>query len=574
MSPVALQVVQDKILPGGILVRGGLPGDGQPGSSAVLGSQQPRFWTAPGRHRTKVDGCPACKNDDYACGCGDYQSTEMLAWAPHIGYDLDPWQEWWLTEATGTLPDGKWAAMENYLVVSRQNGKNQCLEIRELAGLFVFGEKLIIHTAHEFKAAAEHFRRVRDVVTGYDELRKRVKSVTTSHGDEAIELRHTPTLIFGPGGRMVRKSIAPRLRFLARSRGSGRSFTADAVVYDEAMILSDEQVGASMPTMSAVPNPQLIYTASAGYKDSIQLGSVRRRVIRKDPTLMGAEWSISPHTDSCPRDELRGRSTNGYVVCSLHDDRDDPASWAKANPALGVRITVRHVAQEMASMSTVTFDRERLGVGDWPMEDEAWAVISKEHWEACAVPDPGGATRPLVFAVDVDPDMLSASIAACWYRPVPGQDGQRGTEIPVIEIPQGCHREGVSWVIPRLAELRRKWRPVVVAMPKNGAASGLIDDAVKTGIDVMTASSADEAAAFSLIVTAARSRGVNHLGEALAPGMWHAVARAETRDVGDGGHAWSRRDSESDITPITAGTLALWALNRKRRHYDPVKSIG
>jgi hypothetical protein len=342
------------------------------------------------------------------------------------------------------------------------------------------------------------------------------------------------------------------------------------VVYDEAMILSDEQVGASMPTMSAVPNPQMIYTASAGYKDSIQLGSVRRRVIRKDPMIMGAEWSISPHTDGCPRDELNGRSTNGYVTCSLHDDRDDPRSWARANPALGTRISFRHVAQEMASMSTVTFDRERLGVGDWPAEDEAWSVISKEHWEACSMPDPGGATRPVVFAVDVDPDMLSASIAAAWYRP--GLDGE--IERAVIEIPQGCHRDGVAWAIPRLIELHRKWRPAGVAIPRNGPAAGLIDDAEKAGIEVMKMSSADEAAAFSLIVTTARNKALAHLGQENAPGMWHAVARAETRDVGDGGHAWSRRDSESDITPITAGTDALWGLNRKRRNYDPLKSIG
>jgi hypothetical protein len=55
--------------------------------------------------------------------------------------------------------------------------------------------------------------------------------------------------------------------------------------------------------------------------------------------------------------------------------------------------------------------------------------------------------------------------------------------------------------------------------------------------------------------------------------MWQAVAQAETRDVGDGGRAWSRRDSDSDITPITSGTLALWALNRKRHSYDPMKSV-
>ena len=136
-----------------------------------------------------------------------------------------------------------------------------------------------------------------------------------------------------------------------------------------------------------------------------------------------------------------------------------------------------------------------------------------------------------------------------------------------------CHRDGTAWVIPRLIELQRKWKPAAVAMPKNGPAAGLTDDAKKAGIEVMEMSSADEAAAFSLIVTSARNKAVLHLGQELAPGMWHAVARAETRDVGDGGHAWSRRDSESDITPITSGTGALWALNRKRRNYDPRLSV-
>src|SRR6516165_12312163 len=246
-----------------------------------LGVQTPRFWTAPERHRGKTEGCPACANRDYTAGCGNYQSADLLDWARGFGYDLDPWQRWWLAVLCGTKPDGRWASFENYLVVSRQNGKNTALEVRELAGMFVFGESMIIHTAHEFKAAAEHFRRVRDAVTGYDELRRRVKSVTTSHGDEAIELRPATTLIFGSGGRRVRKTVTARLRFLARSRGSGRAFTADCVVYDEAMILSDEVVGASLPTLSAVPNPQVIYTASAGYRDSVQLASVRRRVVRQ-----------------------------------------------------------------------------------------------------------------------------------------------------------------------------------------------------------------------------------------------------------------------------------------------------
>jgi hypothetical protein len=35
---------------------------------------------------------------------------------------------------------------------------------------------------------------------------------------------------------------------------------------------------------------------------------------------------------------------------------------------------------------------------------------------------------------------------------------------------------------------------------------------------------------------------------------------ARKRQIGDSGFGWSRKDSESDITPVTAATLALWGL--------------
>jgi len=352
--------------------------------------------------------------------------------------------------------------------------------------------------------------------------------------------------------------------------------------------------------MSAVPNPQMIYTASAGYHDSVQLASVRRRILRDDKTLMGAEWSIRPHEDTCHRDEVNGRKANRYVVCGLHDDRDDPRSWAKANPAFNNRITMAHIQKELAAMSPAIFDRERLGVGDWPSEEERWEVVTEDEWNRCAMPSPGGATRPVAFAVDVDTDMLSATIAAAWEWTGPEQkvpnDEQMtammqasirtGMTLPaqkkitekrvVIEIPRGCSREGTSWVIPRLVELKREWHPFAIAFPSNGPAAGLIDDAVQSGIDVMKASSSDEAAAFALMVANIKTSpaGIIHLGRELAPGLWASVASADTRDVGDGGRAWCRRTSESDITPITAGTLARWALGKKRHSYNPMNSIG
>ena len=557
---MTMTVAPDIELPDGTFMHGPL-----------LGSQEPRLMTVPARHRVKDDDCRACRlGTDYSCGCGDYKSSELMPWAARFGYDLDPWQVNWLEDAVGTRPDGRWAAFECLCICCRQNGKNVALEIRELGGLFLLGEALLIHTAHEFKASREHFRRISDTVNSYNELRGKVKSISTSHGEEAIELRPKPTLIFGASGRQIRRSISARLRFLARSRGSGRAFTADVVFYDEAMIgLTEEQVGASLPTLRAVPNPQVYYTASAGMHDSTQLAAVRRRMIRHDPSMMGYEYSISPHADTCPRDEVHGRKTNRYVICRRHDDRDDPRSWAKSNPAFGTRIGLERFRNELTSMPAGAFDRELLGVGDWPPEEEAWEIVTEESWQACAMEDPGGALRPVTFAWDIAEDLLSATIASAWDRPGAEDEVSR----VVLEIPRGCSREGSDWVIPRLVELRRKWRPIAIAGPSNGPGASLLDDAEKAGIEVLKAGSADEAAALTLFRTKVREKGIIHLGRDQAPGLRSAVATATTRDVGDGGKALKRRDAETDITPVTTATLALWALNKKRRSYDPLRSV-
>jgi hypothetical protein len=144
----------------------------------------------------------------------------------------------------------------------------------------------------------------------------------------------------------------------------------------------------------------------------------------------------------------------------------------------------------------------------------------------------------------------------------------------VLEIPRGCSREGTAWVIPRLLELKKKWRPLAISGPSNGPGASLIDDAEKAGLDVLKAGSADEAAALALFRTKVKERGIVHLGREQAPGLWSAVATAATRDVGDGGKALKRRDAETDISPATAAVLAHWALNKRRRSYDPRRSVA
>lgn len=523
----------------------------------LRGDQRPRLWAAPPRY-----------SDTVGRECTDFAAA--------IGYGLDDWQEWQLTEALGTRQDGTWAAFEVAEILSRQNGKNVTVEVRQLFGLFVLSEPLLIHTAHEFKAAEEHFLRIRDRIDQTESLSRRVKTVTTSHGMEAIVLKRSPALIFGPGKRQVRRSVAPRLRFLARSRGSGRSFTCDCLTWDEAMILSDDQVQASMPTMSAVANPQLWYLASAGYPDSTQLAMIRRRGVRADaarragtpadPDLAFFEWSVDPHNELCPRDERAGRRSNRFIVCGEHDDRDDPRSWAKANPALGIRITPEHVLRELNGMSPDAFDIERLGAGQWPTDEEGWAVITEAQWDACEVEARGGMVTPVCFAADVTPDLSAASISVAWERPSDGRI--------IIEQPRGDCRDGTAWVVPRLKQLRQRWHPMGIALPRTAPATGLIDDAERNSLEITKASALDEAAAFTLMVTGIHDRKTGHLGPADAPFLRSAVAGAVTRDTGDGLRGWSRKNSAVNITPLTSGTLAYWLFNKLRRSYDPVGSLG
>lgn len=546
----------------------------------LIGAQRPRLYTAPDRHRQQDLHCPTCLLLDSAYsdrGCGDWVSTEILDWARGYGYKLDDWQQWVIREGCGVKPDGHWASFENTLIVLRQNGKLAALEVRELAGLYLLNEELIIHTAHEVKTSQEHFRRVRTMVENSSALSRRLDGKPrASHGEEAIELLSTPTLIMGLGRKRILKSVKPRLRFLARSRGSARGFTCNCLVYDEAMILPVEVLGASLPTMSAVPNAQMWISGSAGLPDSEQLARSRKSILRGSKEMFGAEWSIVPHLPTCPRDRNAGRPSNDFVVgCTDHDDRDVPESWAKANPALGTRVSEEYIRKEIAILAPEEFDRERNGVGQWPEEDEAWRVVSEDLWRSLTTPvnDRPRVGTPMAIALDVDEDGRSASIAVAWQHP----DGY-----VVIETPKNCSRTGLAWVIERLTELVNKYKPLAIVAPRTGPAAGLGDDLEKLwpkhhkfGSRLIRPGPADEAAAFAWFVQQCKDekRPLRHLGQDNAPVLWHSVGAAEVRIVGDGGKTWSRRDSTTDITPATACNLAAWGYNRNRRAYNLLNSV-
>lgn len=462
---------------------------------------------------------------------------EAIDLAAKAGLQLDPWQQHVLRVGMAEKADGSWAAFEVAVNVPRQNGKGGIIEARELWGLFIGGEELILHSAHEFKTAKNAFRRIERLIRGCPDLHKRVKQYRQTVGEEWIELHD---------GSM--------LRFIARSKGSGRGFSGWSNMLDEDMILGDNEMDALLPTMAAIENPQIWYLGSAGIgAPSVQLGRLRRRALAAieagvpDPSLAYMEWSADPHVDECPPD------------CDKHDDAASDEAVLKANPAVGYRLTLAKVANERSTLSKDGYARERLGVGEYPSEEaDTWQVIAEDVWRALAVfnADP---EESVAFAIDTTPERSHTAIVAAFRW-------EGGTHVEVVE-----HRPGTGWVKQRARELTEKWGPrcwVIDPGSPAGSLIGDLKDALKADPDdeeedprllapIVQTKTRDVVHATSQFYDAVIEQTLTHRDDAQ---MASALAGAQKRPLGDA-WAWARRIVSVDISPLVAATLAKWGLS-------------
>jgi hypothetical protein len=453
------------------------------------------------------------------------------------GLHLDDWEAWWLTRSLGERADGTWAAFEALLIAARQNGKGAPVTARELAGLFLFGEELLIHTAHQFKTSLEAFRRILRLIESNPDFDRRVMRVSKSHGEEGIELLPTPAVIQGSGGKLVIPSASQRLNFFARSEQAGRGFTGDVLVYDEVQDLEAADMAATLFSLSARPNPQVLQTGTAGTRKSTQLAKVRRRMIAGgDESLFGAEWSIVPHADQC------GES------CREHDDDDDPRSWARANPALGIRISLKTIRNEARALGVHSeeFRRERLGVGDYPDPSEGWAVIAQGWWAATMVrgSEAYRPAVPLAFAISTTPDRRWSTIGLAGKR----SDGRVGVEVVRRD-------RGSSWLVGEAAELDRRWSPCAWVIIAGDQAADKIGDLEEAGITTAQKMPATEfPQACGKIYDAFRDGTLAHADD---QDLRKACAGAD-KLMREAAWVFDRRDPSVDLTPLLVITGAHW----------------
>lgn len=414
--------------------------------------------------------------------------------------------------------DGQWLSRVVALVVGRQNGKGSILEALELAALFLFGCRTIVHTAHLFKTSSEAFVRLLQLVESTPDLDRLVRSVHRSHGSEGIELLSGERIWFG-----------------TRTGGAGRGLSPDLIIVDEAYNLNDRAVSALFPSMSARPNPQAWITSSA--PTALPESDVLRRYCRQGRA--GADGLT--YIEYCAEVD---------PTVALKDiDLADEDLWAQANPGFPHRIGAEAIEVDRFAMTPEDFCRERLGI--WIDDEDGEWVIPAAAWQATE-DDASDIDGAQTWALEVSPDRDWSAIAAA---------GRSTVHPDRIHATVTDYAEGTSWVVSA-CKRRTDEHGGEVAVVKGSPAAALLPALRKANVPVREVSAAEFAASCAQLYDGCTSDPLGFVHRA-QPHLTVALRGAVKKDNGDGLWVWSRKRSGVDITPIVAVTVAAALVEAK-----------
>ena len=473
---------------------------------------------------------PRLENRPEAIGShGDH----VLRFLQACGLTLDEWQAYVIGGLFDVAPDQTWAATEFGALVSRQNGKGEFLVGYDLAHLFLFPRpdnrrKTILHTAHEMKTAIDGFQRLVGVIEANPKLMARVANIYTANGQEGIVLRKRP-------GQL----LADRIRFIARSKSSGRGFTADVLVYDEAQELSLQAQRALTYTQSQVANRQELFTGTVpeeGVNDSEVWQGVRDRGRSGRGRRTGwMEWTPAGSEDPAIAEAI---------------DLGDAQVWADSNPSLGIRMPIQAVVDQYErAMETDPegYARERLSI--WPNPRPAREVklsdLDLDTWKRHADP---------LAAVTGDGVVLSLALGRGGAYATIG----KGVRFDADQIAVEHHKtdRGTLWVADDLRTLKAELGDALVVLdPKNAAP--VLSSLDRAGVKYLSMNLDEIAAAHALFIEYVNDGLVPHRPQDEAT---RSLQFASTRAIGRAGSTWEASDTSKPISIAQALTWALWGV--------------
>ncbi|HEY9354598.1 MAG TPA: hypothetical protein VIP28_15155 [Nocardioides sp.] len=469
------------------------------------------------------------------------------ALAAQAGLPLEPWQVDGLRIMLSTRPDGKWAAFEYAEICPRQNGKTALFMARALAGLFLLDEKVILWSAHEFKTAMRAFR----------DLRRFIRALGEARSDTLVVVDGIPVKINNGNGEegFERLDTGQELKMVARSKGSGRGFSTDLMIVDEAFAYTEIHQDALMPTLTARPNPQICY-ASSPPLDGLSGGplfSLRKRALAGgDETLAWRDWGLDGELDEFLK--LSAQERDEFL--------DDRARWSASNPALGRgRVNEESILRLRRSLSEAGFAREIFGL--WPKQVEdaggMWQVIDEDDWLGRAGGDKDLWTDEVAFAVasPVEQDWTAIAVAG-W-----SSDGE-------ILVQVVHYARGTAWVEDKILGLVERHPGAVVALDPRGPAGHLRKPLEDADVELLEPTALDGAhAAQQFVRNIVDVPTVRHFGQ---DSLDISVKAAVKKKQGDGWR-WERRGG-TDISPLDAASLAVWAVQDGGPALEPVAVGG
>lgn len=462
--------------------------------------------------------------------CPDYKRTlgdAAYEFGASFGITLDPWQKSVMDDWMALGDDGKWACSTCGLSVPRQNGKTALVKVRVMLGIFSLGET-ILFTCHEVRTSRQVFDSLADILNPggeYPELAAQVQYIKRSNGYEEIKVAdwHDDEG-WHKGGKLL---------FSSRSKGASRGFTADVVVADEAMYMTDEQVAALVPTMAS---------AEGGDMQFIMLGTP------PSPQDGGTVFSA---TRNAALNGEKGISWNEWGADEIGDIHD----WdriARFNPSLGNRLMRKAVESELSVMSPDTFARERLG---WwsKTADKGETVIPYDEWSACKEDNPSR-DGDVVYAVKFSADGSTGTMAAC----------HKG-EVPFVYVVESRSMSGgLGWFADTLAQHHHKAAQIIIDGQSN--AQALTERLLEAGVPsktIIRPKTSDVIAAGPLFVSAVKEHKVCHYGQ---PALDASATETVKRRIGTGGGWGFQSTDDADATLVEACVLAYWgACTTKRK---------
>lgn len=306
------------------------------------------------------------------------KGQEMIDFCEKIGFPLLEWQKFLAIHAHKVKPDGRWATPQVGFICARQQGKSTFMALRIITGMYLWGEKLQVSTAHKLTTSSEIFFKIFEIIENTPELKAEFAKKVESKGSQELKLLN--------GNRYL----------IRANNASGRGIAAvDTIYMDEVREYKDEEVWASMRyTQMSAQNPQIWLLSSAGDQHSIILNKFRDRAMARiagaEDNLAWFEWSGIPDTPIDP---------------------DNPLFWESikhSNPSLGYTIhedNIRSVLNDEESIVRTEILTNWVNVISPVINPQLWAMAVDKEQKL----DPEKETW---LGIDLSPDRRAAALCA------------------------------------------------------------------------------------------------------------------------------------------------------------------